>query len=74
MEQKQHLESVMDQRINLLTKVVNKRKRKAEDSIETSAEISLACLNAEKMKVKVSYILYFYGACKVFRCVKLEGA
>ncbi|XP_066925185.1 kinesin-like protein KIF20B isoform X2 [Clytia hemisphaerica] len=52
MEQKQHLESMMDQRINLLTKVVNKRKRKAEDSIETSAEISLACLNAEKVKVK----------------------
>ena len=50
----------MDQRINLLTKVANKRKRKADDSTSgdtvNSSEISLSCLEAEKSKVKVSKI------------------
>ena len=55
--QKNQLEKIMDQRINLLTKVANKRKRKADDSTSgdtvNSSEISLACLEAEKSKVKV---------------------
>ena len=49
----------MDQRINLLTMVANKRKRKADDSgaacdTANASEISLACLEAERSKVKVS--------------------
>lgn len=55
--QKNQFEKFMDQRINLLTKVANKRKRKADDSTSgdtvNSSEISLSCLEAEKSKVKV---------------------
>lgn len=54
LNQKHQIEDAMEQRLGLLTKVTNKRKRKNDESSETTGgEISIAFLEAEKIKVKV---------------------
>lgn len=59
MEQKHNLEDLMEKRLELLTKTVNKRKRKKTDSESYNAEdsnVSFALFEAEKIKVKVRKI------------------
>lgn len=56
MDQKHNLEDLMEKRLDLLTKTVNKRKRKRTDessSVSDESQVSFALIEAEKLKVKV---------------------
>lgn len=56
MEQKQNLEETMEKRLDLLTKTVNRqRKRKKTEESYDESYVSSVLLHAEKSKVKVLY-------------------